>query len=114
MKTKRYCLILFMLGIGFNLSLAQEPLQIFGSVDSAGHRPLVGARLLFKAGKSTTGTTSQGHFILLLRRDVDTLIVSDVGYKTATVIVTPKTKYPLKVSLVPATSQDSPIKPINR
>lgn len=77
-------------------------LQVFGSVDSARSHPIVDASVTFKNTKSTGSTDKNGHFTILLKNDVDTLIISHPGYKTLTKIITSQTKYPLKLTLAPA------------
>jgi TonB-linked SusC/RagA family outer membrane protein len=105
MKAKKYFLILLIFGLSCNLAFAQTPIQIFGSVDSAGTRPIAGATLIFKQGKSSATTDKQGHFVILLRRGADTLIISHIGYKTALKVVTPKTKYPIQINLIPSVNE---------
>jgi len=79
--------------------------EIFGAVDSAGTRPLAGARLIFKIRKNTGITDIKGHFSMFYSGNIDTLVITHAGYRRLTKIITPKTKYPLKLTLTPTFNQ---------
>src|SRR5579863_1941645 len=102
MKAKHYILAILLYAIGCNIAFAQEAVQIFGSVDSAGVSPIPGATIFLKSTKSSQKTDKNGHFLILLRHDTDTLVVSHIGYQTLSKVITPHTKYPLQLTLIPA------------
>lgn len=79
--------------------------EIFGAVDSAGIQPLAGAHLIIKPRGNTETTDIKGHFTMVYSGKIDTLVITHAGYRTLTKIITPKTKYPLKLTLTSSFDQ---------
>jgi hypothetical protein len=79
--------------------------NIFGSVDSAGTLPVMGASVAFKHGKTRSSTDKNGYFIASFRNNADTLIITHAGFKALIKVITPKTEYPLKLTLIPSIDQ---------
>lgn len=95
-------LLIFILLFSSTVAVAQQ--TISGIVtDKQTKESLPFANILTSASKGTI-TDAEGKFTLQLRKDVTTITVSYIGYKTQTVPVSPTTKY-LKIALEP--SQES-------
>ncbi len=105
MKTNKYLLALFLCLAAAGKISAQTPFEIFGSVDSAGTRPLAGATILFRHTGSSSTTDRNGHFTILLRYNMDTLIVTHIGYKPLIKVITPGTRFPVQLSMSPSVNQ---------
>jgi len=86
MKSNYIFLLLFLV-LGLGKVSAQNSVIIYGTVDSAGVSPIVGASVKFKHTQSTANSIKGGHFFLIMRGKVDTLLISHVGFKTISKII---------------------------
>jgi len=95
MKLKQLIIIVTLLLTCANDCLAQQILQIFGVIKNEDNQPVAGASVLFKAGKSSSATDDKGRFIIALKFETDTLVITHLGYRPLTKIVSSHTKFPI-------------------
>lgn len=74
--------------------------KVIGKVVDANHRPLSGVTVAIKEDKQNiTTTNNSGEFILSPQKENETLVVSNVGYKTQEIELSKSTKLPVVIVL---------------
>ena len=82
---------------------AKEKTRIHGkTIDSSTKKAIPYASIRIKNTSNGSSSDNKGNFSFESPILHDTLIVSCLGYTDASIAITPKTKMPLKVSLIPA------------
>src|ERR1700761_5232917 len=105
---KKYYQLLYFLLVNFFLVStvnAQSRLKIFGEVRLENNTPAVGATIIAKRSLASSATNTEGQFDIAVLSDLDTIVITHIGFKPATKIVTASTKYPIRITLSPSVSE---------
>lgn len=83
---------------------AQDAMTIYGDVKSNG-KPVANATVIFKQSRTYATSDSLGHFRLVNRYAVDTLVITHVGFFSVIRIINEQTRFPVHIELASQTTQ---------
>ena len=106
-KSTLYLLYIIIILLVFPTTLVaqdvREKIRIHGkTIDSSTKKAIPYASLRVKNTSNGCNSDDKGNFSFESLIKQDTLIVSCLGYTDASIVITPKTKMPLKISLTPS------------
>ena len=102
-------LLSFILYIGGNFSLYAAT-RIYGTVtDASSHEALPYVSVYMQNTTDGCQTDKDGNFSFITSSSKGTLIVSSIGYTEQHIAITPTTKYPLRIALVPTSYELSEV-----
>lgn len=101
MKFRYYYIFLCFL-FGTNYVSAQIALKIYFEVTNFDNTPISNATVVLLKGHTLSVTDKNGRGETALTRELDTLLITHLGYKPLKKIVTPDLRYPLHLYMTPS------------
>jgi TonB-linked SusC/RagA family outer membrane protein len=105
MKNRIFIFFLFAILYMPFYAYAQTGKTIYGQIHGSANTPLSRTSLRLALSKSTSATDSNGRYTIYLRKAVDTLTVSHIGYITKRIVVNQSSTLPLMISMVPLSNE---------